>query len=89
MYLIYIFFRTPSTGAERREQYLTYLLVSIVAVFLFCHSLKFFLLFYKELDVRAAINISLKPGRLIDLLQVKRTLRNLECSQLGVSPRYS
>ena len=50
MYLIYIFFRTPSTGAERREQYLTYLLVSIVAVFLFCHSLKFFLVFYEELD---------------------------------------
>ena len=50
-----VFFRTPSTGAERREQYLTYLLVSIVAVFLFCHSLKFFLLFYKELDVCAII----------------------------------
>jgi len=43
--------RTPSTSSERREQYLTYLLVSIVAVFLFCHSLKFFLVFYKELDV--------------------------------------
>jgi len=43
--------RTPSTSSDRREQYLTYLLVSIVAVFLFCHSLKFFLVFYKELDV--------------------------------------
>ena len=31
---------------ERREQYLTYLLVSIVLVFLLCHSLKFFLLIH-------------------------------------------
>ena len=65
MYLIYIFFRTPSTGAERREQYLTYLLVSIVAVFLFCHSLKFFLLFYKELDVCDTINIIIKSRKII------------------------
>ena len=51
-------FRTPNTSSERREQYLTYLLVSIVAVFLFCNSLKFFLVFYdKFLDV-GAMNIT-------------------------------
>jgi len=43
--------RTPSTSNDRREQYLTYLLVSIVTVFLFCNTLKFFLVFYTELDV--------------------------------------
>ena len=41
---------TRSSSSERREQYLTYLLVSIVGVFLLCHSLKFFLVFYEELD---------------------------------------
>ena len=77
--------RTPNTSTERREQYLTYLLVSIVAVFLFCNSLKFFLVFYdKFLDVGAMNIIEI----LYLIIQVKQTLRNLECSDLGIKPRY-
>jgi len=46
--------RTASTSSEKTEQHLTYLLVSIVAVFLACHSTKFFLVFYRELDVKGS-----------------------------------